>query len=180
MQESEREFLTFEELQLMAKVDCDNPLLKKAAFFSALTGLRWSDVKELTWGEVQYSELNGHYLRFKMEKNDRPLTLNINDQARDILGERGLPQDQVLKGLKYGNNISNFLNRWAIKSGITKYITFHSFRHTYATLQLTLGTDVYTVGKLLGHKNIQTTQIYAKIIDKKKREAANRIPKIEF
>ena len=180
MEESEREFLTFEELQAMAKAECDNPLLKKAAFFSALTGLRWSDVEELTWGEVQHSEMNGHYLRFKMEKVDRPLTLNINDQAREILGESGLPDEQVFKGLKYGNNITNFINRWAIKAGITKYLTFHCFRHTYATLQLTLGTDLYTVSKMLGHKNIQTTQIYAKVIDKKKKEAANRIPKIEF
>ncbi len=179
-EESDREFLTFEELQAMAKAECDNPLLKKAAFFSALTGLRWSDIQELTWEEVQHSDMNGHYLRFKMEKTDRPLTLNINDQAREILGKRGLLNDQVFKGLKYGNNITTFLNRWAIRAGINKYLTFHCFRHTYATLQLTLGTDLYTVSKLLGHKNIQTTQIYAKVIDKKKKEAANRIPKIDF
>ena len=62
-----------------------------------------------------------------------------------------------------------------MKAGITKTITFHCARQTYATLQLTLGTDIYTVSKLLGHKELRTTQIYAKVIDDKKKEAANRI-----
>jgi site-specific recombinase XerD len=62
-----------------------------------------------------------------------------------------------------------------MKGGVSKTITFHCSRHTYATLQLTLGTDIFTVSKLLGHKDIRTTQVYAKIIDEKKMEAANRI-----
>ena len=62
-----------------------------------------------------------------------------------------------------------------MRAGVSKIITFHCARHTYATLQLTLGTDIYTVSKLLGHRELKTTQIYAKIIDEKKKEAANRI-----
>ena len=68
------------------------------------------------------------------------------------------------------------LQQWVMKAGISKTITFHCARHTYATLQLTLGTDIYTVSKLLGHKELKTTQVYAKIIDQKKVEAANIIP----
>lgn len=64
---------------------------------------------------------------------------------------------------------------WLQDAGITKNITFHSFRHTFATLQLEMGTDLYTVSKMLGHKSIKTTQIYAKVVDKKKVEAAGRI-----
>ena len=67
------------------------------------------------------------------------------------------------------------LNKWVAKAGITKKITFHCFRHTFATLQLTGGTDIYTVSKLLGHRDLKTTQIYAKVIDKSKRDAVNRI-----
>ena len=62
-----------------------------------------------------------------------------------------------------------------IRAGVEKHITFHCARHTYATLQLSLGTDIYTVSKLLGHKSLKTTEIYAKVIDQKKVEAANRI-----
>ena len=52
-------------------------------------------------------------------------------------------------------------------------ILFHLARHSYATMMLTIGVDIYTVSKLLGHKNVATTQIYAKIIDQKKIDAVN-------
>jgi len=71
--------------------------------------------------------------------------------------------------------VNDVLSRWLDKSGIQKHITFHSFRHTYATLQLSLGTDIYTVSKMLGHKDLKTTQIYAKVVDQLKRDAADRI-----
>lgn len=67
---------------------------------------------------------------------------------------------------------------WTARAGIRKHITFHSARHTFATMMLTLGTDLYTVSKLLGHKDIKTTEIYAKIVDKGKQEAVARIPSI--
>ncbi|WP_420493249.1 tyrosine-type recombinase/integrase [Segatella copri] len=61
--------------------------------------------------------------------------------------------------------------------GITKQISFHTARHTFVTMMLTLGADIYTTSKLLGHSRISTTEIYAKIIDKKKDEAMNLIDK---
>lgn len=178
--ETDREFLTLEELKAMAKTECEDTLLKRAGLFSALTGLRWSDVSALVWSEVQHSDLNGYYIRFRTKKTNRPETLPINDNARDILGNEGDPDEKVFDGLKYGNNVTAMLSHWALKAGVNKRITFHSFRHTYATLQLTMGTDIYTVSKMLGHKKVETTQIYAKVINKRKREAANRIPKIDF
>ena len=67
-----------------------------------------------------------------------------------------------------------------MRAGITKPITFHCARHTFAVLQLTLGTEIYTLSKLLGHSELKTTQVYAKIIDEKKREAVNKIPNISI
>lgn len=64
---------------------------------------------------------------------------------------------------------------WLKESGITKHITFHCFRHTYASLQMELGTDIYTVQHLLAHKNVSTTQIYVAHASPKTREAANKI-----
>ena len=91
------------------------------------------------------------------------------------MGDREDPEERVFKGLKYSAWHNLKLQQWVMKAGITKTITFHCARHTYATLQLTMGTDIYTVSKLLGHRELKTTQIYAKIIDDKKKEAANRI-----
>ena len=103
----------------------------------------------------------------------------MSDQARDLLKEIREPEERVFKGLKYSAWHNLKLQQWVMKAGISKTITFHCARHTYATLQLTLGTDIFTVSKLLGHKDIRTTQVYAKIIDEKKMEAANRI-KLDF
>jgi len=105
--------------------------------------------------------------------------LPIPEQAFGLLGERGKPDANVFEGLNYSAWENVKLKKWLLAAGILKDITFHSFRHTYATLQLTLGTDIYTVSKMLGHRDLKTTQIYAKIVDEKKMEAANKI-KLDF
>jgi site-specific recombinase XerD len=76
-----------------------------------------------------------------------------------------------------GNGITNTtIQSWAFSAGITtKRVTFHVGRHTNATLLLSLGTPIETVSKILGHSEIKTTQIYAKVIDKNKREAAEKL-----
>ncbi|MFY0625438.1 MAG: site-specific integrase [Reichenbachiella sp.] len=174
--ETEREFLTLEELKALYSTECEFPMLKVAAIFSALTGLRWSDLINLSWGEIQYSEINGHFIRFIHEKTDRPQTLNIAQQAVDILGYPKNKQDKIFLGLKYSAWTNLKLSEWVMRAGIIKKITFHCFRHTFATLQLSFGTDIYTVSKLLNHKNMKTTEIYAKVIDQRRKEAAERIP----
>jgi len=178
--ETQREFLTFEELQLAAKAECEIPKLKTAFMFSSLTGLRWSDIQKLVWAEIQHSEAQGSYIRFTQQKTDGVETLPISEQARNLLGEKDEPNERVFKGLKYSAWHNMKLTQWMMRAGINKNITFHCARHTYATLQLTLGTDIYTVSKLLGHKDLKTTQVYAKIIDEKKVEAANKIPDLNF
>lgn len=177
--EPEREFLTLDELQSVADKECEIPVMKQAFLFSALTGLRWSDINKMTWAEVQHSKELGHYIRFRQKKTKGIETQPMSDQAYDLLGERKNPEDRVFEALRYSAWHNLKLQQWMMKAGISKTITFHCARHTYATLQLTLGTDIYTVSKLLGHKDLKTTQIYAKIIDNKKKEAAHRI-KLKF
>lgn len=173
--EPEREFLTLEELQSAVETECEIPQLKTAFIFSCLTGLRWSDIQKLTWLEIQHSTSLGHYIRFRQQKTKGVETLPISEQAVGILGEKKDPTDRVFKGLKYSSWHNQKLQQWMMHAGITKSISFHCARHTYATLQLTAGTDIYTVSKLLGHRELKTTQIYAKVIDEKKKEAANKI-----
>ncbi len=173
LQETQREFLTLDELQTLAETPFEYEDLRRASLFSALTGLRYSDIEKLIWSEVQHSEENGYYIRFKQKKTNGAETLPISDEAFELLGERGNDSAKVFQNLFYWQ--CAFLPVWTKTAEISRKITFHSFRHTFATLQITLGTDLYTVSKLLGHKNLQTTQIYAKIIDEKKREAVNKI-----
>lgn len=173
--ETERAFLTYEELNALVKTECEFPLHKKAFLFSVLSGLRWCDVEKLTWAEIQHSNEMGYYIRFRQKKTSGVETLPISENAFNLLGERYAPGDLVFGGLKYSAWHNLKLQQWVMRAGITKHITFHSARHSFATLQLTLGTDIYTVSKMLGHKHLKTTQVYAKVIDKKKQEAANKI-----
>lgn len=177
--ETQREFLTIEELNKLAKCECEIPTLKTMALFSALTGLRWSDIIKLKWGELQHSKDTGYYIHYKQKKTKSIEVINISEQAYKLLGTSGQHDDLVFQDMEYSAWLNMKLRLWVNAAGIKKKITFHNFRHTYATLQLTAGTDIYTVSKLLGHKQLKTTQIYAKVIDKKKIEAANKI-KIDF
>lgn len=173
--ETQRNFLTIEELNRLVKTECQNPLMKRAAIFSALTGLRFSDIEKLTWNELEYIKGNGHFIKFQQQKTKGVEMLPISEQAFNLLGDRQESNVQVFEGLNYSAYSNKHLYQWIGAAGITKDITFHCFRHTFATLQLSNGTDIYTVSKMLGHRELKTTQIYAKIIDKTKREAANKI-----
>lgn len=84
------------------------------------------------------------------------------------------PAKVKYKGLGKGMT-RGYLKEWLLAAGITKHITFHCFRHTYATLQIAAGTDIYTVSKMLTHRNVTTTQIYADLVNAKKRETVNKI-----
>lgn len=179
--ESEREFLTLEEVQALFRVDCRYEVLKRAFLFSCLTGLRWSDIQKLEWSDVQ-KEGENWKINFHQQKTKALQYHYINEQARELLGEKNEDSEtnRVFVGLKYSSYMNVALTQWCLKAGITKHITFHCGRHTFATLQLTLGTDLYTVSKLLGHSQVRTTQIYAKVIDEKKIEAVNIIPRFDL
>ena len=170
-----KEFLSIEELKLLSKTECKSAILKKAAIFSAYTGLRFGDIAKLLWGDIRYSELTGFTIHFRQSKTKGLEILPVSNEAVALLGERKSDEKKIFTGLKYSSYTSLYLKMWLVEAKIPKTITFHCFRHTFATMQLSLGTDIYTVSKMLGHKNISTTQVYAKVIDKKKLEAANKI-----
>ena len=173
-EESRREHLTLDELNKLVETPCENPVIKRAALFSGLTGLRHSDIMKMTWKEI--TKEGGHYrINFTQKKTKGVEYMPISDQAYFFCGEPGHPDELVFGGLPAPSWISKPLSRWIEAAGITKHITFHCFRHTYACLQLSNGTDLYTVSKMLGHTNIRTTQIYSKVEDEKKEQAADAI-----
>ena len=172
--DKQREYLTIDELNTLAATPCDRPIMKRASLFSALTGMRHSDIQKLKWKEIIKD--GEHYrILFTQQKTKGVQYMPISDQAYQLCGERGDPDRLVFEGLQDPSWINKPLERWIKAAGITKHITFHCFRHTYATLQLTNGTDIYTVSKMLGHTKVTTTQIYAKIVDEKKEQAADTI-----
>ena len=173
-QESRREHLTIEELNLLANTPCDTPVMKRAALFSALTGLRHCDIQKLTWKEV-VKVGDTWRLDFRQKKTGGVEYMPISNQAYALCGERTDDDRLVFDGLQAPSWISKPLKRWITAAGITKKITFHCFRHTYATLQLAQGTDIFTVSKMLGHTNVRTTQVYAKVVDEKKLRASGAI-----
>lgn len=178
--ETKREFLTWEEVEKISTTDCDVPSLKTAFLFSILTGLRWSDIVKMTWTELRGSNKEGWHIRFQQQKTKDFEALPITNQARELLGPKGEPDEKVFVGLRYSAYVNVALQRWMQKSGVERYITFHCGRHTHATLLLNQGVDIYVVSKLLGHKNIKTTEIYAKVSNIKKNEAVNKIPKLDL
>ena len=178
--ETRREYLTLDELNKLVKTPCNDNLLKRAALFSALTGLRFSDISKMVWRELVYIESQGYFLNYDQQKTKGVEVLPISEQAYSFTEGTQNPKDmeqdkKVFEGLKYSAYANKHLFQWIGAAGITKDITFHCFRHTFATLQLFHGTDIYTVSKMLGHKDLKTTQVYAKIVDDAKRKAADNI-----
>ena len=176
--ESQRDFLTIDEVKRLIATPCDNPTVKQAYLFACSCGLRLGDVLNLKWKDI--SEDKGTWrASILMLKSQYPLYIPLGEQARKWMPERGEdgPNEKVFKLNR--QTINENLQSWAEAAGITnKKVTFHTSRHTFATMLLTLGADIYTVSKLLGHTSVKTTQIYAKIIDQKKDDAVSLVDNI--
>ncbi len=176
--ESQRDFLTIDEVKRLIATPCDNPAVKQAYLFACSCGLRLGDVLNLKWKDI--SEDKGTWrASILMLKSQRPLYIPLGEQARKWMPEQGeaSPEDNVFK--LNPSAINGNLRSWAEAAGISnKKVTFHTSRHTFATMLLTLGADIYTVSKLLGHTSVKTTQIYAKIIDQKKDDAVSLVDSI--
>lgn len=176
-EEGTRMYLTIDEVRKLAQTDCEYPCIKRAFLFSCLTGLRRSDIERLTWSEV-FNQGDFTRIIFKQKKTKGQEYLDITQQAADLMGERGEPNAQVFSDIHSPTVTNTAIREWVLRAGIQKKITFHCGRHTFATMMLDLGTDIYTVSKLLGHRQLSTTQIYAKVMDKNKQRAVANIPDV--
>lgn len=170
--EVKKEYLTLDEVKLLAQTPCEHEILKRASLFSCLTGLRISDILNLSWEDFELAPDQGYCIRIKTQKTLTEATLPISYEAYELCGKPS--SGKVFRGLQ--RSMINYpLKKWLKQAGITKHITFHCFRHSYAVIQISLGTDIYTVSKMLTHKNVSTTQIYADLVNSKKRETAEKI-----
>lgn len=172
--ESTRAFLTIEELKKLEATPTASEGTRTAYLFMCYCGLRISDVLRLRWADID-QQGEPWTIAIRQQKTQAPLYLPLSDKARELLPQQGEANasDLVFAGLPTEPAMNRTLKKWAQRAGIEKTITLHTARHTYATTLLTKGADLYTVSKLLGHSEVATTQIYAKIVDSKKVEAVN-------
>lgn len=171
-QQTFKPYLTMNEVKALNATPCHIPVLKSASMFSILTGLRISDIISLEWEHISTAPDGGPCIIKTIEKSSREEIVYISHEALELCGERG--SGIVFSGLTKSMTRSH-LKRWVQEAGITKKISFHTFRHTNATLLIEKGNDIYTVSKMLTHKNVGTTQIYADVVDSKKRAAADSL-----
>lgn len=171
----ERQYLTIEELRQLIATPTKRKV-RNIFLFSCFTGLRWSDVSKLKWENI---EQNADRLRVVfVQKKTREVTyVELAESAVVLLGERG-EDEELIFAIPHRTWVNTQLRAWAKEAGIKKHLTFHCARHTFATMLLTQGADLFTVSKLLGHSDVSTTQIYAKVVDKKRQEAVDMMPKL--
>ena len=173
-EDTPKEYLSVEELYKLAETPCKKPILKTAALFSCLTSLRISDILSLQWHEIVDFAAGGKCVHTITQKTKTEDIIPISDEALQLIGYSPEKTGLVFKGLKRSWT-QHPMKEWIREAGITKNITFHSYRRTYATLQGAAGTDIRTIQSNMAHRSITTTQRYMKVVDSNKREASNRI-----
>lgn len=173
-EDTPKDYLSVEELYKLAETPCKKPILKTAALFSCLTSLRISDILSLQWHEIVDFAAGGKCVHTITQKTKTEDIIPISDEALQLIGYSPEKNGLVFKGLKRSWT-QQPMKEWIREAGITKNITFHSYRRTYATLQGAAGTDIRTIQSNMAHKSITTTQRYMKVVDSNKREASNRI-----
>lgn len=177
--ESNREYLTLDEVKRMIDAPCRDARVKRMFLFACFTGLRYKDIYLLKWKNFIELEPGVWQIETMQQKTKTPVVVPLSENALRWLPEKGLEGDDNRPFKMPETSVSyKILHQWSKAAGIRKNVTFHVGRHTYATMLLYYGADLYTVSKLLGHKNVATTQIYAKVMDESKRKAVNLIPEI--
>lgn len=174
---SMREYLTLEELKKLAETECGDWRVKYSFLFCCFTGLRFIDVSRLKWKDIKKIEEGKYQLEVIQQKTSEPAYIPLSANAMKWLPDRGINgTDNKIYPFTDRSIVYDYLHKWVKAAGIEKNVVFHTSRHTYATLLLNYGADIYTVSKLLGHKSIKTTQLYVEIINKTKEKAVNLIP----
>lgn len=170
---AQRNYLTLEELRKLAETPVPEyrQRCRDACLFSAFTGLRQGDILNLSWQNIV--EENGkHYIYFKQEKAETTEYFPLNSTAFSFLGER--KKGKVFEGVTRGR-IEYMLENWIPAAGIDKHITFHAFRHTFATQLVKKGVNISIIQKLMGHKILNTTLRYTHVDTDDKQNAVDKL-----
>ena len=175
-EQKKREYLTIDEVRLLIATPCREDV-KVPFLFSCFCGLRLGDMRSLLWKNV-IEEAGKVHLEVCQRKTGNMLYLPLSTQAQGCLPEQRGNSEEHVFSIPFTTTLDVVLKRWAKAAGIKKNLCYHMSRHTFATMELTLGADLYTTSQLLGHRDVETTQVYAKIVDAKKEAAVLMIDRL--
>jgi integrase len=177
--ESIIEYLTTEEIAKLEKTPLGGILgneVKRAFMFAICTGLRISDIKTLTWGDI---DIQKKQIEKRQKKTGRIVYIPLKNEAWTSINDLTIhgKADYVFPVLAVSKtNTRAYLTNWGNKAGVHKLTGWHLARKTAATQMFDAGADIYTVKDILGHHDIETTQRYAKVTDRKRKEAIDALP----
>lgn len=169
---AKKDTLTIEEIKKLASTPCCNNDVKQAFLFSCLTGLRYCDVKELTWANIDIDGLN-----FRQSKTKRHLNLKLSTDSIRLIGE---PQDKGQKIFllpSYTSCLKN-IKVWVKDACVQKHVSLHVGRHSFGTLLAQNNVSPLIIQKLLGHSKLEQTMTYVRAADEQQLSALNQIPSI--
>jgi integrase len=181
-----REYLTSAELHALAvkKLPKKRLLLTRDLFlFSCYTGLSYADTVKLKSGDIVKGEDGGIWLQTHRVKNNNRVRVPLLSPALKLIDHykdfpRYLDEDFLLPKIS-NQRVNYYLKEITRTMGWSKLLTFHCARHTFATtVTLTNGVPIETVGQMLGHKNIRSTQIYARVTDTKVSKDMRKLKKM--
>lgn len=181
-----KDILSAEELQKLFSTpyDRENPVIRRAFAMTCFSGIRFCDLKVLSYGDIDYENKMISFRQRKTEGHSRRsgVVIPLNDTLLAIIGEK--PEDAtdetVIFDLPSIDYCIRYVKAWTNAVGIDKHITWHSGRHSFGTQLLNNGANVKVVADLLGHSSLKYVEVYVRAVDKLKKEALDSLPKIEI
>lgn len=170
-------------LLLSSKHQDENPNIRRAFIFCLYTGIRFCDVKDLTFANVDYSN---KLLKFEQNKTkghsaSSGVVIPLNDGLLKLIGEpENDNRNELIFPLPSHTMCLKALRRWTKRAGINKHITWHCARHSFAVNILNNGANIKTVASLLGHSGLKHTEKYTRAIDSLKQDAINSLPALNI
>lgn len=185
-QQLKKEILSLEEIQqlLVTNDEKQNQEIRRAFIFCLYCGLRYCDVRELTFANVDYSNRLLIFEQHKTKGHSAKSGVNIplNDGLLNLIGQPADPENRaelIFKLPSYTMCIKS-LQRWVKSAGINKHITWHCGRHSFAVNILYNGANIKVVSSLLGHSSLRHTEKYTRAVDSFKQDAINSLPELKF
>lgn len=177
-----KDILSLDEMQqlITTHYDGENTDIRRAFIFCLYCGLRWCDVKDLTFGNVDYSNrlLKFEQAKTKGHSSASGVVIPLNDGLLKLIGKGG--RDEIIFPLPSHNMCLKALRHWTKRAGIEKHITWHCARHSFAVNILNNGANIKTVASLLGHSGLKHTEKYTRAVDSLKEAAINSLPELKL